>query len=93
MAEWNCFSDVSSALGQAIPQGPPLSHSERGKANTPSSPPLHVTAMTDRRILRDCCPLPAEPRIRQIVSTDLPCYSAVYTKDQRQKVPGKVTKS
>ncbi|MGH0150006.1 UNVERIFIED_CONTAM: hypothetical protein FKN15_026351 [Acipenser sinensis] len=31
--------------------------------------------MTDRRILRDCCPLPAVPRMCQIVSPDLPCYT------------------
>ncbi|MGH0137126.1 UNVERIFIED_CONTAM: hypothetical protein FKN15_015822 [Acipenser sinensis] len=33
-------------------QGPPLRHSERGKANTSSSPPLCVIAMTERRFLR-----------------------------------------
>ncbi|MGH0133117.1 UNVERIFIED_CONTAM: hypothetical protein FKN15_037194 [Acipenser sinensis] len=43
-------------IGPAIPQGLPLSHSERGKANTPSSPPLRVTAMTDRRIYEAAAP-------------------------------------
>ncbi|MGH0163375.1 UNVERIFIED_CONTAM: hypothetical protein FKN15_044907 [Acipenser sinensis] len=60
--------------GRAVSQGPPLSHSERGKAHTPSSPPLHVIAMTDRRIPRDCCPPPAVIRMCQIVSPDLSCY-------------------
>ncbi|MGH0123244.1 UNVERIFIED_CONTAM: hypothetical protein FKN15_011709 [Acipenser sinensis] len=52
-------------MGQAVSQGPPLSHSERGKAHTPSSPPLRVIAMADRRIPRDCCPLPAVIRMCQ----------------------------
>ncbi|MGH0125075.1 UNVERIFIED_CONTAM: hypothetical protein FKN15_021503 [Acipenser sinensis] len=45
------------------------------EAHTPSSPPLRVIAMTDRRILRDCCPLPAVIRMCQTVSPDLPCYT------------------
>ncbi|MGH0166771.1 UNVERIFIED_CONTAM: hypothetical protein FKN15_050691 [Acipenser sinensis] len=64
-------------MGRAISKGPPLSHLERGKAHTPSSPPLCVFAMTDRWILRDCCPLPAVTRMCQIVSPDLPCYRPV----------------
>ncbi|MGH0168181.1 UNVERIFIED_CONTAM: hypothetical protein FKN15_053922 [Acipenser sinensis] len=52
-------------MGRAVSQGPPLSHSERGKAHTPSSPPLRVIAMTDRWIPRDCCPLPAVIRMCQ----------------------------
>ncbi|MGH0158395.1 UNVERIFIED_CONTAM: hypothetical protein FKN15_050611 [Acipenser sinensis] len=42
-------------MGRTVPQGPPLSHSERGKANTPSSPPLRVIAMTDRSPLSSLC--------------------------------------
>ncbi|MGH0132719.1 UNVERIFIED_CONTAM: hypothetical protein FKN15_050287 [Acipenser sinensis] len=64
-------------MGRAVSQGPPLSHSERGKAHTPSSPPLRVIAMTDRRIPRDCCPLPAVIRMCQTVSPDLPCYRGI----------------
>ncbi|MGH0140729.1 UNVERIFIED_CONTAM: hypothetical protein FKN15_072077 [Acipenser sinensis] len=64
-------------MGRAVSQGPPLSHSERGKAHTPSSPPLRVIAMTDRRIPRDCCPLPAVIRMCQTVSPDLPCYTVL----------------
>ncbi|MGH0173525.1 UNVERIFIED_CONTAM: hypothetical protein FKN15_005627 [Acipenser sinensis] len=64
-------------MGRAVSQGPPLSHSERGKAHTPSSPPLRVIAMADRRIPQDCCPLPAVIRMCQTVSPDLPCYSDV----------------
>ncbi|MGH0186491.1 UNVERIFIED_CONTAM: hypothetical protein FKN15_021700 [Acipenser sinensis] len=64
---------IAVLMGRAIPHGPPLSHSERGNVNTPSSPPLSVIAMTDRRILRGCRPLPAESRMRQTVNTDLAC--------------------
>ncbi|MGH0175162.1 UNVERIFIED_CONTAM: hypothetical protein FKN15_001854 [Acipenser sinensis] len=54
-----------------------LSATRREGKPTHPHPHLCVIAMTDRWILRDCCPLPAEPRIRQIVSTDLPCYSPI----------------
>ncbi|MGH0123520.1 UNVERIFIED_CONTAM: hypothetical protein FKN15_018038 [Acipenser sinensis] len=43
-------------IGSAILQGPPLSHSERGKANTPFSPLLRVIAMTDRQIYEAAAP-------------------------------------
>ncbi|MGH0159448.1 UNVERIFIED_CONTAM: hypothetical protein FKN15_037406, partial [Acipenser sinensis] len=58
-------------MGRAVSQGLPLSHSERGKAHTHSSPPLRVIAMANRRIPRDCCPLPAVIRVCQTVSPDL----------------------
>ncbi|MGH0158309.1 UNVERIFIED_CONTAM: hypothetical protein FKN15_051944 [Acipenser sinensis] len=71
-------------MGRAVSQGLPLSHSERGKAHTPSSPPLRVIAMTDRRIPRDCCPLPAVIRMCQTVSPDLPCYSTPQVNEYRR---------
>ncbi|MGH0144066.1 UNVERIFIED_CONTAM: hypothetical protein FKN15_044675 [Acipenser sinensis] len=45
--------------GRQSPQDPPLSHSERREARTPTLSPLRVTAVPDRRILMGCCPLPA----------------------------------
>ncbi|MGH0119143.1 UNVERIFIED_CONTAM: hypothetical protein FKN15_052972 [Acipenser sinensis] len=73
-------------MGRAVSQGPPLSHSERGKAHTPSSPSLRVIAMADRRIPRDCCPLPAVIRMCQTVSPALPCYNwTLQTKCFREK--------
>ncbi|MGH0153941.1 UNVERIFIED_CONTAM: hypothetical protein FKN15_025828 [Acipenser sinensis] len=54
-------------------QPPKACLSATQREGKPSSPPLRVIAMTDRRIPRDCCPIPAVLRMCQIVSPDLPC--------------------
>ncbi|MBN3281909.1 IFT74 protein, partial [Polyodon spathula] len=61
-------------IGSAISQDSPLSHSERGKVHTPTFPPPRVTAMTHRRLLDDCRPLPAA----QIS----PCYTMKLQEDR-----------